>query len=362
IARHDMDGDVDWHEHVITQTDLDAAEVTLSSNMRLRIIANDDDPQGIVEAAFDAVLISGLNCIQAFPDCNHNGEDDAMDIALGESLDCNGDGVPDECQPDTDGDGVIDPCDGCPNDPAKSAPGDCGCGAPDVDGDGDGVLDCNDICPGFDDTLDADGDGTPDGCDGCPNDPNKTAPGVCGCGAPDVDSDGDGVLDCNDICPGFDDTLDADDDGTPDCNDGCPNDPNKLEPGMCGCGVIDPPIMGDMNDDGVLNGIDIRYFVVAVTRETPTPEEICRGDTNGSGDLDADDIPGLIVRLIPEICGQADMNGDGKLDGRDINRFVKLVVNGTANELDICRGDLDGSEALDSGDIPGLVNALLTVP
>lgn len=50
----------------------------------------------------------------------------------------------------------------------------------------------------------------------CPDNPNKVAPGICGCDTPDADSD---------------------DDGTPDCNDGCPNDPAKVEPGDCGCGV-----------------------------------------------------------------------------------------------------------------------------
>lgn len=37
--------------------------------------------------------------------------------------------------------------------------------------------------------------------DACPNDPNKVTPGVCGCGTPDVDTDGDGVANCMDICP-----------------------------------------------------------------------------------------------------------------------------------------------------------------
>jgi len=89
--------------------------------------------------------------------------------------------------------------DQCPNDPNKTAPGQCGCGVPDTDTDGDGTADCNDLCP---------------------NDPNKIAPGVCGCGHPDTDTDHDGTLDCNDLCP---------------------NDPNKTAPGLCGCGVPDIP-------------------------------------------------------------------------------------------------------------------------
>ena len=35
----------------------------------------------------------------------------------------------------------------------------------------------------------SDADGTFDCDDGCPNDPGKIAPGDCGCGTPDDDSD-----------------------------------------------------------------------------------------------------------------------------------------------------------------------------
>ena len=51
----------------------------------------------------------------------------------------------------------------CPSDPAKTAPGLCGCGVVDseADVDGDGVIDC---------------------LDGCPNDPFKSAVDVCPCG------------------------------------------------------------------------------------------------------------------------------------------------------------------------------------
>lgn len=44
--------------------------------------------------------------------------------------------------------------------------------------------------------------------DGCPNDPDKVDPGLCGCGQADEgDSDGDGVLDCVDQCNGVDDAV-----------------------------------------------------------------------------------------------------------------------------------------------------------
>ncbi|TAJ09276.1 MAG: hypothetical protein EPO68_15390, partial [Planctomycetota bacterium] len=141
---------------------------------------------------------------------------------------------------DTDGDGTADCNDGCPTDPNKIAPGICGCGVADTDTDGDGTADCN---------------------DGCPTDPNKIAPGICGCGVADTDTDGDGTADCDDGCPtdpnkiapgvcgcGVADT-DTDGDGALDCNDGCPTDPTKIDPGICGCGIADTDTDGDGTAD-----------------------------------------------------------------------------------------------------------------
>jgi subtilisin family serine protease len=54
--------------------------------------------------------------------------------------------------------------------------------------------------------------------DNCPDDPAKMSPGACGCGVADGDSDGDGTHDCADSCPG---------------------DVGKTSAGLCGCGVSD---------------------------------------------------------------------------------------------------------------------------
>ncbi len=41
---------------------------------------------------------------------------------------------------------------------------------------------------------------------------------------------------------------DADSDGTLDCDDDCPNDPNKIAPGICGCGVPETVADAGLND------------------------------------------------------------------------------------------------------------------
>jgi hypothetical protein len=65
-----------------------------------------------------------------------------------------------------------------------------------------GYIDCDgDYRTGCDVLVDTDKDSYADCKESCPTDPNKQAPGQCGCGTPDTDSDGDGVADCKDACP-----------------------------------------------------------------------------------------------------------------------------------------------------------------
>ncbi len=127
---------------------------------------------------------------------------------------------------DSDCDGTPDVTDLCPNDPNKTAPGQCGCGVADIDTDHDGTPNCHDLCP---------------------NDPNKTSPGICGCGVADTDTDGD---------------------GTPNCIDGCPSDPNKTQPGQCGCGVPETPCCS--GSCPVRNSPSDYYSVVQTAYDTAT--------------------------------------------------------------------------------------------
>ena len=246
------------------------------------------------------------------------------------------------CLIDTDGDGTVDCLDGCPADPAKTVPGQCGCGIADADTDSDGTADCVDGCPadpskiapgacgcGMADT-DFDGDGTADCVDGCPNDPGKTVAGVCGCGLADTDTDADGTADCLDGCPadplklnpglcgcGVID-VDTDGDGVVDCADGCPSDPAKTVPGLCGCGTADTDSDGDMTpdcQDGCPNDPNLIEAGVCGCG-------VVEFDTDGDGTPDCvDGCPNDAAKTAPGICGcgviDVDSDGDGVADCHD---------------------------------------------
>ncbi len=196
-----------------------------------------------------------------------------------------------------------------------------------TDVDGDGTPDDADVCDGYDDCLDGDADGTPDGCDGCPNDPNKSAPGICGCGLSDADSDSDGTPDCADGCPndpakthlgacgcGVAD-ADSDNDGTADCNDGCPHDPNKTAAGTCGCGVADTDSDGDAIAD-CNDGCPLDPDKLAPGQcDCGSPDT----DTDGDGTADCnDDCPNDPNKTDPGQCdcgaSESDTDGDGTPD------------------------------------------------
>lgn len=289
--------------------------------------------------------------------------------------------------------------DECPEDPEKTKPGQCGCGVEDEDLDEDGIADCNDDCPtdpdkeepelcgcGYAETtcaleceeameaeevvLDC-GEtrrikeivfasyGNPKGTckgpdpskgschslitetmikqmcvnkssckfkvnsrtlgdplclinvqknliveyfcrevDSCPGDPDKLIPGICGCGKPDVDSDGDGTMDCLDKCP---------------------NDPGKTKVGKCGCGKPDV----DTDGDRVLDCKD----------ECPSDSEKSEVGECGCGipDVDSDkdgtfDCKDKCIhdpnKNAPGVCGcgrfDSDTDRDGTLDCEDM--------------------------------------------
>lgn len=84
IARHDTHGGLAWRHHEITEQEIVAAGVSLTSNMVVRITANDSNPQSIVEAGIDHFMVYKFHCEDPFMcgDCDKSGSIDIDDAVF----------------------------------------------------------------------------------------------------------------------------------------------------------------------------------------------------------------------------------------------------------------------------------------
>ncbi|MBK8614048.1 MAG: T9SS type A sorting domain-containing protein [Flavobacteriales bacterium] len=240
---------------------------------------------------------------------------------------------------DADGDLTCDVNDGCPNDPNKIAPGICGCGVADTDTDSDGTANCN---------------------DGCPNDPNKIAPGQCGCGVADTDTDSDGTADCNDACPNLANLVNGDP-----CDDGNPNTINDVVSNCLCSGTL----LG--NDcEGVPGGPAVPGTACNDNDDCTTGDVydancLCTGtfaDADGDGTCDADDLcPGG-----PEpgtACNDNDDCTTGDVIGANClcaGTFADADGDGTCDADDVCPGGPEPGtpcDDLNAGTINDIIQA-----
>ncbi len=187
------------------------------------------------------------------------------------------------------GSGTSGDSDLCPEDPNKTDPGICGCGKLDTDDNSNSIIDCNekfiaDITGTCDDTIDSDNDSIPDCSDTCDD---------------TIDSDGDGKSDCIDTC---DDRIDTDGDGTPDCLDTCEDSSDTDGDGIPDCNdTCDDTI--DSDGDG-------------------SPD--CIDTCDDTIDTDGDSIPDCI-----DTCDDTiDTDGDGVVDCIEPH-YVAVGDNGT---------------------------------
>lgn len=204
------------------------------------------------------------------PDDDDDGVPDISDncqfTANPDQTDTDGDTLGDPCDPDDDNDGILDGADNCQlisnnnqADADTDGVGDLCDTCTDTDGDGFGnpgfpANTCTpDNCPlvANSSQADFDADQVGDACDNCPVNSNPLQ----------EDQDGDSKGDACDFCVAF--ALgDADENGLVNCND-FDAFITKLLANDMGCG-------GDINEDGVVNGLDIQGFL-SIVGPCPVP-------------------------------------------------------------------------------------------
>jgi hypothetical protein len=166
------------------------------------------------------------------------------------------------------------------------------------------------------------------GCsvDNCPDDPNKTEPGDCGCGIPDTDTDADGIPDCNDNCPLVANIGQADGDG-----DGIGDACDSVA--ICADITIQLNANGDRTiTPNVINGGSNGVGGISLAADKTTFN--CSNVGNNTVMLNATDVNGNIatceatitvednfppVAICANVTIQLDANGNGTITASDID-------------------------------------------
>ncbi len=281
------------------------------------------------------VITRNLTTIRDSRDCDGNGRADSCDIASGESADIDGDGVPDECQPDCDENGRPDALDISSGD------------ATDLDGNGvpdecqpdcneNGVPDSIDIATGS--SSDLDGNRVPDDCQ------------------PDCNENGQ--PDRLDLILGNSD--DRDENGVPDeCQDDCNGN------GTLDASDLDTHASFDRNGNGIPDVCDIATGFSADVDENRVPDEV-ESDCDEDGYPDRSAIrDGLVDDAnrngIPDSCDIASMESDD-IDGNGVPDEAQPDCdgNGVPDSHEVAIGtatDCDGDGTLDACEVdPGAMS------
>ena len=276
-----------------------------------------------------------------FTDCNANGMDDTIDLAKGNSTDCDENGVPDECQSreDCNKNGIPDFCD-------FLAGGDANgnfildeCEEPTiVDCNGNEIDDAIDIANNT--STDCDENGVPDECQSSKDCDENGRPDFCdllaggdrngngildACEEPITDCNGNEVDDATDIANNT--STDCDENGVPDecqsredCNEnGRPDFCELLAGGDAdGNGILDEcePSITDCNGNRVPDDEDIANGTSRDCNEDGVPDECDAGE-----DCNGNDIP-------DECEPRSDCNQNGEPDFCDIAKGVSADDNG----------------------------------
>lgn len=145
-------------------------------------------------------------------------------------------------------------------------------------------------------------------------------------------------------CDGGSGCIDTDDDGVCDEDDGCPTDPNKTDPGICGCGNPEPGTPCDDGDECTENDI---YSIDCVCVGTPIPgcpPEGCPEETTshftpnplthlGTGQSFAT-VSLSINHADPSfVLSNLDARLNGNPNQRYIDRVTVSYVNGSGNTV-----------------------------
>ena len=133
-------------------------------------------------------------------------------------------------------------------------------------------------------------------------------------------------------------------------NENFNDDDNKFE------SPVDTGVLGDVNNDGVLNAVDLVILQKYLKGDVFEINENA-SDINGDGIISKFDVFALLNLIKAEKKGTGDVNNDGKVDIYDVQALTAYLANPAAN-INIVNADLSGDGRISTDDLKILKNVI----
>ncbi len=117
---------------------------------------------------------------------------------------------------------------------------------------------------------------------------------------------------------------------------------------------------GDVNGDGVVDGLDVRFFAMVMLGQDLIPEHFDAADLDGNGIVDAGDLllfTDLLMYGGAPLMG--DVNGDRVVDGLDVRFFMRVALGQDQDPKHVRAADFDGNGIVDEMDLYPFILTLM---
>ncbi len=112
--------------------------------------------------------------------------------------------------------------------------------------------------------------------------------------------------------------------------------------------------------DGVVDGLDVRFFAMVMLGQDLIPGHFDAADLDGNGIVDTGDVL-LFIDLLAfggdPLMG--DVNGDRVIDGLDIRSFIMVALGQDLDPDHVRAADFDGNGIVDELDVYPFILTLL---
>lgn len=120
-----------------------------------------------------------------------------------------------------------------------------------------------------------------------------------------------------------------------------------------------PTLLGDANNDGMINVNDITTVAMYILKGIADPWNFLNADVNCDGIINVNDITGIATLILQPTVLLGDANADGMINVNDITTIATYILKGKADPWSFKNADVNEDGIINVNDITGVATMIL---